>query len=145
MADKLGEMDPAITKDTRVWGEISCQKLKDLAVFRSHAFSSSWERYCRLYTYSYAAPDEPELVRLFVNTRDIEAGSDELDSPESLPGWIAGMDLLVEDEPTANEKDLEGALALREGLRSLLLTNHGAEVEPVLINELNRAGGSVCL
>jgi predicted RNA-binding Zn ribbon-like protein len=91
------------------------------------------------------APGELELVRRFVNTQDIEEGSDELDSPDSLLSWFAGMDLLDEDGAAADEKDLERALALREGIRSLLLANNREEVETVRIRELNRASRSVCL
>ena len=91
------------------------------------------------------APGELELVRQFVNTRDIEEGSDELDSPDSLLNWFASMDLLNEDEAIADEKDLERALTLREGIRYLLLANHGEEVEPAHLRELNRAAESVCL
>ena len=90
------------------------------------------------------APGELELVRRFVNTRDIEEGSEELDSPESLLTWFASMDLL-DDEAAADEKDLERALALREGIRALLLANNGEEIETVRIRELNRTIGSVCL
>jgi predicted RNA-binding Zn ribbon-like protein len=90
------------------------------------------------------APSELELVRRFVNTRDIEEGSEELDSPESLLTWFASMDLL-DDEAAADEKDLERALALREGIRALLLANNGEEIETVRIRELNRTIGSVCL
>jgi predicted RNA-binding Zn ribbon-like protein len=91
------------------------------------------------------APGDLELVRQFVNTRDIEEESDELESPESLLSWIAGMDLLDEDSATADEKDLERALALREGIRSLLLANNGEVIETIRISELNRAARSVCL
>jgi predicted RNA-binding Zn ribbon-like protein len=91
------------------------------------------------------APGDLELVRRFVNTRDIEEGSDELHSPDALLSWFAGMVLLNEDEATANEKDLECALELREGIRSLLLANNGEEIETIRIRELNRATGSVCL
>jgi len=90
------------------------------------------------------APGELELVRRFVNTRDIEEGSDELHSTDALLSWFAGMDLLNGDGATADEKDLERALALREGLRALLLVNNGEEVEPAHLRELNRAIGSVC-
>jgi predicted RNA-binding Zn ribbon-like protein len=90
------------------------------------------------------APGELELVRRFVNTRDVEEGSDELDSPDALLAWFAGMDLL-DDDAAADEKDLERALALREGIRDLLLANNGEEIETVRIRELNRATGSVCL
>jgi predicted RNA-binding Zn ribbon-like protein len=90
------------------------------------------------------APGELELVRRFVNTRDIEEGSDELDSPGALLTWFAGVDLL-DDEVAADEKDLERALALREGIRALLLANNGEEIEAVRIRELNRATESVSL
>jgi predicted RNA-binding Zn ribbon-like protein len=91
------------------------------------------------------APGELELVRRFVNTRDIEEESDELESPESLLSWFAGMDLLDEDGATADEKDLERSLALREGIRALILANNGEVIETVSISELNRAARSVCL
>ncbi|TCJ20742.1 zf-CGNR multi-domain protein [Rubrobacter taiwanensis] len=90
------------------------------------------------------APGELELVRRFVNTRDIEEGSEEFDSPDSLVAWFAGMGLLG-GEATADQEDLERALALREGIRSLLLANNGKEIEPERIRELNRVTGSVCL
>jgi len=91
------------------------------------------------------APGELELVRRFVNTRDIEEGSDELYSPDSLLSWFAAIDLLDEDGAAADEQDLERALALREGIRALLLANNGEEIEAVRIRELNRATESVCL
>ena len=91
------------------------------------------------------APGKLELVRQFINTRDIEEGSDELHSPDSLLGWFAGMELLDEDGATADETDLERAVALREGIRSLLLANHGEEVAPAHLSELNRVAGNVCL
>jgi predicted RNA-binding Zn ribbon-like protein len=90
------------------------------------------------------APGELELVRQFVNTRDIEEGSDELHSPDALLTWFAGVDLL-DDEAAADEKDLERALTLREGIRALLLANNGEEIEAVRMRELNRATESVCL
>jgi len=64
------------------------------------------------------APGVLELVRRFVNTRDIEEGSEDLHSPDSLLTWFASMDLLNEDGATADEKDLERALALRGSRRS---------------------------
>jgi predicted RNA-binding Zn ribbon-like protein len=90
------------------------------------------------------APGELELVRRFVNTRDVEEGTDELDGPESLLGWFSGTGLL-DDEAIADEEDLKRALALREGIRSLLLANNGEGVEPANLRELNRVAGSVCL
>ena len=90
------------------------------------------------------APGELELVRRFVNTRDVEEDTDELDGLDSLLGWFSGMDLL-DNETTADERDLQRALALRDGIRSLLLSNNGEGVEPADLRELNRVAGSVCL
>ena len=42
-------------------------------------------------------------------------------------------------------KDLERSLALREGIRALILANNGEVIETVSISELNRAARSVCL
>jgi predicted RNA-binding Zn ribbon-like protein len=91
------------------------------------------------------APGELELVRRFVNTQDIEEGSEELDSPDSLLSWLVGMGLLNEDGTTADEKDLQRALALRAGIRSLLLANNGEEVATARIGELNHISENVCL
>ena len=90
------------------------------------------------------APGDLELVRRFVNTRDVEEGTDELDGPEALLGWFVGMELL-DEEASADDRDLKRALALREGIRSLLLANNGEELEPTRLRELNRAAGSMCL
>ena len=90
------------------------------------------------------APGDLELVRRFVNTRDVEEGTDELDGPEALLGWFVGMELL-DEEASADDRDLQRALALREGIRSLLLANNGEEIEPTHLRELNRAAGSMCL
>jgi predicted RNA-binding Zn ribbon-like protein len=90
------------------------------------------------------APGDLELVRRFVNTRDVEEGTDELDGPESLLGWFSGTGLL-DDEAIADEEDLNSALALREGIRSLLSANNGEGVETADLRELNRVAESVCL
>jgi predicted RNA-binding Zn ribbon-like protein len=90
------------------------------------------------------APGELELVRQFVNTLDVEEGTDELDGPHSLLDWFSGIGL-IDDEAIANEEDLKRSLALREGIRSLLLANNGEGIEPAGLRELNRVAGSVCL
>jgi predicted RNA-binding Zn ribbon-like protein len=90
------------------------------------------------------APGELELVRQFVNTLDVEEGTDELDGPHSLLGWLSGMGL-IGDEVIADEEDLKRSLALREGIRSLLLANNGEGMEPADLRELDRVAGSVNL
>ncbi len=84
-----------------------------------------------------AAPGRLELVRAFVNTRDIEAGTDELGTPAGLDRWLAahvpvGLDRpdgtghappssgTAAAGPAATEADLMLARALREGLRAVL-------------------------
>ena len=61
------------------------------------------------------APGELELsFSQFVNTLDVEEGTDELDGPDALLGWLSGMGLL-DDEAIADEEDLKRALALEKG------------------------------
>src|SRR5918993_1033491 len=89
-------------------------------------------------------PTGLERVRRLGRSRGGGEGTDELDGPDSLLGWFSGMGLL-DDEAIADEEDLKRALALREGIRSLLLVNNGEGVEPADLRELNRVAGSVCL
>jgi predicted RNA-binding Zn ribbon-like protein len=69
-----------------------------------------------------SAPGELELVRAFVNTRDLELGTDELSSSAALAAWLSERGLVV-PATAATDADLRRALALREGLRGLLLAN----------------------
>src|SRR5215204_5260658 len=46
-----------------------------------------------------AAPGELELVRAFVNTRDLGKGTDRIDAPEGLSSWLAGQVLVLPDRP----------------------------------------------
>jgi predicted RNA-binding Zn ribbon-like protein len=59
------------------------------------------------------------LLQDFVNTRDVAAGSDEIDTPARLAAWLSARGLL-EDAPRLTDIDLARALALRETLRALL-------------------------
>ena len=69
------------------------------------------------------APGRLELVRAFVNTLDIEAGTDELSSPAALTAWLAERELTEAAQSPATETDLRQAVAMREALREMLL-NH---------------------
>ena len=84
------------------------------------------------------APGELELVRNFVNTRDIDDDLDDLERPEQLRDWLAERDLMDPDE-TVTEGDLRRAIDVREGLRALLLANNGSEFDPGAIERLDRA------
>jgi predicted RNA-binding Zn ribbon-like protein len=89
------------------------------------------------------APGELELVRAFVNTREIEEGTDELDSPRSLRAWLAERELLdagpAGGETDVSDADLRHAIALREALRSLLRANNGAAADERASAELEAA------
>jgi predicted RNA-binding Zn ribbon-like protein len=69
-----------------------------------------------------------DLVRDYVNTLDIETGIDRIASPDELAAWLSEQGL-VDDlvEPTAQEH--EDALAVREAIRDLLLTNNGVPAD----------------
>ena len=76
------------------------------------------------------APGELELVREFVNTRDLEDDEDELASPEALREWLAARGLMGADSDPVSAADLEQARAVREALRSLMLVNAGGRPDP---------------
>jgi predicted RNA-binding Zn ribbon-like protein len=67
---------------------------------------------------------EAELLRAFVNTRDVEAGTDALAGPDALVGWLAAAALL-DAEVSATADDVALALALREELRKAMRHHHG--------------------
>jgi predicted RNA-binding Zn ribbon-like protein len=86
------------------------------------------------------APRELELVRKFVNTRDVEEGKDEIGTPAGLQSWLAGNGLPA---ASVDRDDVDRATAAREGLRALLLANNGEPLDPAAIESLNRAAPSV--
>jgi len=70
------------------------------------------------------APGELELVREFVNTYDIEDGTEELGSPGDLGGWLQARGL-APSGLRVTRADLSEAIELREALRALLLAHNG--------------------
>jgi predicted RNA-binding Zn ribbon-like protein len=74
--------------------------------------------------------NEPDirLVRDFVNTHDIDEGTDELSSPAALATWLRQRRVLGEGE-RATGADLALARGLREALRAELRTHHGEPVD----------------
>ncbi len=95
---------------------------------------------------SKPAPGELELVRSFVNTLDVDDGTEELDSPAALRDWLAGHELIPDSAPV-DAAAVRRAVELREALRALLLHNGGLELEPeapaVLDAAARRAGLNV--
>ena len=72
---------------------------------------------------SREAPGELALVRGFVNTLDIDEGTDALDTPKHLVAWLLQAGL-IQGKGGADEEDLRRARALREAFRELLLSNN---------------------
>jgi predicted RNA-binding Zn ribbon-like protein len=84
-------------------------------------------------------PSSLELVIEFVNTRDIDAGRDELEGPRQLGVWLTERGLLERGAGELNEAELGRALALREALRELMLANNGEQPATRAAAELERA------
>jgi predicted RNA-binding Zn ribbon-like protein len=85
------------------------------------------------------APGDLELIRLFVNTLEVESGDDALSSPVVLQAWLRehGLGRGAEAAPA----DLHAARRLCEALRSLLAENSGMHVRKDAAVTLNRAAG----
>ncbi len=69
---------------------------------------------------------EAELLVAFVNTRDVEEGTDAIATPAELAAWAAerlGDPAAAAPDAAAHER----LLALRESLRALLRANNGGE------------------
>jgi predicted RNA-binding Zn ribbon-like protein len=89
------------------------------------------------------APGDLELVRTFVNTLDIEDGSDELADPAALGRWLREHEL-VRGVLQPGAAEVVAARRLREAIRTLLLGNNGVSVRKeaalVLSRTAKRAG-----
>lgn len=83
------------------------------------------------------APPPLDLVEAFINTADLETGSDELATPSALRGWLLGRHLIKRSE-AVSEQDREKAIRLREALRGAALANNSPGVDSRTIRELNR-------
>src|SRR5215475_7577900 len=84
------------------------------------------------------APGRLEVVRAFVNTRDLEADTDALATPGELAGYLVAWQLL---SPGARlgASDLASAVELRESLRTLLRAHNEQVVDTApAVDLLNR-------
>ena len=75
------------------------------------------------------APAPAALIKAFINTRDVEAGTDEFASAAGLGGWLRSQGL-VRSTSGLDASDLKLAVALREALRTSLIAHHDGDVEP---------------
>ncbi|MBP2178948.1 CGNR zinc finger domain-containing protein [Amycolatopsis magusensis] len=73
-------------------------------------------------------PEYLEPVLAFVNSMDVEEGTDELTDASALTTWLASR--FGVDSGPASAREFRLALSLRSTLRGLALANH-ADVEPV--------------
>jgi predicted RNA-binding Zn ribbon-like protein len=85
------------------------------------------------------APGRLELARRFVNSRNIELGSDAFHVASGLTDWLREAGLLA-TASVAREIDLDHAVEVREALRDLLLANLGGAPAPArAVHMLNDA------
>jgi predicted RNA-binding Zn ribbon-like protein len=82
-----------------------------------------------------AAPGELDLIRQFLNTNDVDEGTDEIAAPGALRAWLAERDLEAGSDLGA--EDVERAVGMRESLRALTLANTGEPLDPEAVPALN--------
>lgn len=84
------------------------------------------------------APGELELVREFINTRDLEVQTEALATPHDLERWLREREQLTETAESGRWS-LDEALELREALRQLALANNGIPLDASVARTLSRA------
>ena len=82
---------------------------------------------------------EAELLVAFVNTRDVEEGTDAIADTGRLEAWISAT--TGEVPPELGQEEVERVAALRESLRALLLANNGIEAGSAELVPLREAVG----
>jgi predicted RNA-binding Zn ribbon-like protein len=82
------------------------------------------------------APRHAEIIRAFVNTRDLEDGTEALADGAALTVWL-GEQGLRPPEAAAGDGDAALARELREALRDLLTAGHDDAVEPAAQRRLD--------
>jgi predicted RNA-binding Zn ribbon-like protein len=85
-----------------------------------------------------AAPGALNHIRRFVNTLDLEDGSDDIAEPDALRDWLAERDL-IDAGTTLSAHDVRQAHELREAIRKLLLANNGDPLDPEAAEAVNAA------
>lgn len=77
-------------------------------------------------------------VQEFVNTNDIEAGTDALGTPRQLHDWLAAAGEIHAGEKVTREAHRR-AIAVREGIRALGLANNDRPLQRDVVAAMNRA------
>jgi predicted RNA-binding Zn ribbon-like protein len=93
------------------------------------------------------APDRLELVQAFINTADLESGTDSLATPAGLEGWLVERGLAPGPPapPECDGRELETAVALREAFRALCLANNGVHPDLAARQALDAAAENLHL
>ena len=73
-----------------------------------------------------------------MNTNDIEAGTDALETPQELHDWLVASGAIEARDRVTRDAHAR-ALAVREGLRALGLANNGGALEEEAIGAMNQA------
>jgi predicted RNA-binding Zn ribbon-like protein len=81
------------------------------------------------------------LVQAYVNTVDVQDGSEALYDPNTLAAWLVAHDLM-QNGPTVTEADLKDAIAVREAIRGVIGANSGGRVYPLDVATLNEAAAA---
>jgi predicted RNA-binding Zn ribbon-like protein len=83
------------------------------------------------------APGDLRIVQLFVNSLDIEEGTEQFDSPGALSSWLYRHGLTAR-RVKMGDRDLRRARSFRELLRDMALANNGEPMAPAMVGELQR-------
>jgi predicted RNA-binding Zn ribbon-like protein len=94
--------------------------------------------------YNRPAPGELELVRLLVNSADLEDGTDDLADAEALGAWLREHGLAGAGD-SFGAADLERVVAFREAMRRLLLSHNGGELEREAVATLDALAAGSCV
>lgn len=89
------------------------------------------------------APGRLGLVQAFLNSffdLEREHGAELLADPAALGGWLAARGMPV-DPSRVSRADLRRALAVRHGLRALLVANNGGPLDAEAVAKLDAAAG----
>ncbi len=87
------------------------------------------------------APGGLELVRAFLNSSDIEAGTDEFATVAGVEAWLRSHDLPIAGAPIT-EGDRERLVAVRESLRDLITCRERGEPADAALGFLGEAARS---
>jgi predicted RNA-binding Zn ribbon-like protein len=93
------------------------------------------------------APGELVLVQAFVNSNydlEFEHGAELFADPGALRAWLDRRGL-IEPDARVGEREVERALAVREGLRALLIANNGGALDDAAVAALDDVAGSAPL